>query len=124
MPKVRKLRHWKQRFDKNAKFIWRKAVKWQGKSVELGSEIPEDLKNNRTKLKRFWEAQVIELAEFEEPNVLTGQVPSKAPTKKTPADIVTKEADRKWTVEGLEDTFVSKKKALAAAAEALLTKDE
>ena len=71
--KVRTLRHWKQRFDKNAEFIWRRPITWQGKTVKAGDPTPQDLQDNKTKLRRFWEARVIELAEFEEPNVLTGQ---------------------------------------------------
>ena len=183
MRKVRKLRHWKQRFDKGAEFIWRKAVTWQGKAVKLGTPIPVSLKNNRAKLRRFWEAHVIELAEFEEPqNVLTGkaeapvepevplgpsepvehvdvhgeqvpigevialaledfggtvsewnalewldrekrmqdvvemmldQDPEDAPRE--PEGLLSKGADRKWRVEGLDEVFTSKTKALEAA---------
>lgn len=208
MRKVRKLRHWKQRFDKNAKFIWRKPITWLGEQVTPGDPVPEDLENNPTKLRRFWGAHVIELAEFEEPDVQTGQKPAKAkkveepktllgsdalpsvidvhgeevplgdvvalafehsgltveqwneqdgeareaalqqtvdwmcdlgneepeqseqddaeepaePAKvddRKPEDLVTKETDRKWHVEGVEGTFPSKTKALEAAAELL-----
>lgn len=73
--KVRTLRHWKQRFKNNADFIWRRPVIWQGKAVKAGDPIPKSLAENKTKLRRFWEARVIELAEFEEPDVLTGQKP-------------------------------------------------
>ena len=85
MRKVRKLRHWKQRFDEKAQFIWRKAITWQGKVVELGEPIPEELAASRTKLRRFWESGVIELAEFEEPDVQTGQAPA-TPKDMKPAD--------------------------------------
>lgn len=209
MRKVRKLRHWKQRFDKNAKFIWRKPITWLGEQVTPGDPIPEDLENNPTKLRRFWEAHVIELAEFEEPDVQTGQKPAKAektdvaqtllgsgtlpsvldvhgeevqlgdvvalafehsgltaeqwndqddeareaalqqtvdwmqdlgdeepeqsepdgaeePAKvvdRKPEDLVTKETDRKWHVEGVEGTFPSKTKAIEAATELLAGDD-
>jgi len=73
--KVRTLRHWKQRFDKNAEFIWRRPIIWQAKLVKAGDPIPEELQKNKTKLRRFWEARVIELAQFEEPDVATGQKP-------------------------------------------------
>ena len=202
MRKVRKLRHWKQRFDKNAKFIWRKPITWLGEQVTPGDPVPEDLENNPTKLRRFWEAHVIELAEFEEPDVQTGQKPAKAEEPqpllgsdvlpsvidvhseevplgdvvarafehsgltveqwneqddgareaalrqavdwmcdlgdeepeqsepdgaeetaeaddRKPEDLVTKETDRKWHVEGVEEVFPSKTKALEAAAELL-----
>ncbi|UFK26765.1 hypothetical protein [Roseobacter phage RDJL6] len=75
MRKVRSLRHWKQRFNHNAKFIWRRPIIWQGETVEVGTPIPEDLVKGRAKLRRFWEAGVIELAEFEDPDVVTGQEP-------------------------------------------------
>jgi len=81
--RIRSLRHWKQRFDPNAAFVWRKNVIWAGEQMEAGMEIPEELAANRTKLKRFWESGYIELAEFEEPDVLTGQVPEKTKEEET-----------------------------------------
>ena len=70
---IRKLRHWKQRFNKNAKFIWRKRMRWAGDTYTVPGElVPEDFP--KTKLYAFWEAGAIELAEFEEPtNVATGR---------------------------------------------------
>lgn len=78
--RVRKLRHWKQRFDPNAAFVWRKRTRFRGEQYEAGSLLEEGLLH-RTKLRRFWEAQRIELAYFEDPNVLTGkvEVPSDLP---------------------------------------------
>lgn len=71
--KVRILRHWKQRFDKNAKFIWRKPLMWAGKKAVVGTPIPKSLSGSPTKLRRFWESGTIELAQFEEPkNIATG----------------------------------------------------
>ena len=203
--KVRTLRHWKQRFNKNADFIWRRPIIWQGENMEPGDPIPEALATNPTKLRRFWESRVIELAEFEEPDVLTGQkpapvvqepetllgsdiqlsdldingetvplgeivqlafedsgltvaewngqpdqdreerlqdvvemmldlgdedeAPAKAPSiaDKEPADLVSKETDRKWHVEGVEEVFKSKtlatEKAEAMIAEAKAAED-
>ncbi len=71
---IRKLRHWKQRFDKNAEFICRRPMNWDGKDYEPGAPIPEGLKENLTKVRLFWNAHWIELAEFEAPDVTTGQV--------------------------------------------------
>lgn len=85
--KVRTLRHWKQRFNKNADFIWRRPIIWQGENMEPGDPIPEALAKNPTKLRRFWESRVIELAEFEEPDVLTGQKPQ-APVVKEPETLL------------------------------------
>lgn len=70
---VRKLRHWKQRFDKNAAFVWRRKIKYAGELTQPGEPIPDALQDHPTKLRRFWESQTIELAEFEEPDVATGQ---------------------------------------------------
>ncbi len=80
MPKpkiIRKLRHWKQRFDQNAAFIWRRRMLYRGTLTIPGTPIPELLASNRTKLRRFWESKVIELAEFDAPNVATGVVDEK-----------------------------------------------
>jgi len=127
--KVRTLRHWKQRFQKDAEFIWRRPITWQGKIVKAGDPIPKDLQENKTKLRRFWEARVIELAQFEEPDVLTGQKPEPTPeppdeTSEAPSikdkeldDLVSKETDRKWHVEGVKEVFKSKTLATAKAAE-------
>lgn len=87
MRQVRKLRHWKQRFDPNAKFIWRRPVNWAGEKVKPGTVIPEALAENRVKLRRFWEARTIELAEFEAPDVLTGQAAA-APYKASAVTLI------------------------------------
>ena len=71
---VRRLRHWKQRFKENAKFIWRTRTVYAGRECQPGDTIPKDLEGKPTKLRRFWESRRIELAEFEVPNVVTGQV--------------------------------------------------
>ena len=71
--KTRSLRHWKQRFNKNAKFVWRRSIVYAGIQTVVGKSIPKILADSPTKLRRFWESSVIELAEFEAPNVLTGQ---------------------------------------------------
>ena len=70
--KIRTLRHWKQRFNKNSKFVWRRAKVFAGIQYAIGDDLPEDVA--MTKLRRFWESGVIELAEFQAPNVATGLV--------------------------------------------------
>lgn len=71
MRKVRTLRHWKQQFSQNAAFVWRKSITFGGKQTVPG-ERAEGIKP--TKLRAFWEAGMIELAEFEEPrDVLEGR---------------------------------------------------
>ena len=78
---IRKFRHWKQRYDPNAVFICRRRIEWGGVVYETGDSIPDELAANKGKLRRFWEAGWIELAEFEAPNVVTGQ-PSDMATEK------------------------------------------
>ena len=73
---MRKLRHWKQRYDKNARFVWRRPTMFGRRAYEPGDLIPPELEANKTKLRRFWESGRIELAEFEDPNVATGLTPS------------------------------------------------
>ena len=71
---LRKLRHWKQRYNPHAAFIWRRRVNWQGKPCTPGEVIPDELAANKAKLRRFWESQWIELAQFDAPDVQTGQM--------------------------------------------------
>ena len=96
---IRKLRHWKQRYNPNAPFIWRRRVLWGGKLTTPGDLIPDDLAANKAKFRRFWESQWIELAEFEAPNVQTGQVDTDA----LPAGVVVDKRGNDWYVVGLPD---------------------
>lgn len=65
--KIRVLRHWKQRFDPNAAFVFRKTTVWDGRTTfQAGDLVPEGLLPAH-RLRRFWEAGRIELAEFDEP---------------------------------------------------------
>ena len=54
---------------------------WGGKRRESGTLVPASLAtNNEGKLRRLWDSEWIELAEFEVPNVATGQTePPTAP---------------------------------------------
>ena len=56
-------------------FIFRRPMAFGDVDYEPGDLIPDELQANRAKLRRFWESEVIELAEFEDPDVATGQVP-------------------------------------------------
>lgn len=71
--RIRPLRHWKQRFNPNARFIFRKQTRWDGSTTfQPGDEVPPGLLPPH-KLRRFWEAGRVELAEFDEPrDVSTG----------------------------------------------------
>lgn len=75
--RIRALRHWKQRFDPKARFVWRKDTDWGEQHFGAGTVIPDEIieEMGRAKLRRFWESHFIELAEFDEPDVMTGIVP-------------------------------------------------
>lgn len=135
MPKkpklIRKLRHWKQRFHKNAAFIWRRQLLFQGNLTEPGMPIPEILAENPTKLRRFWESKVIELAEFDAPNVATGMVDDKkvvyqegqhVPVEGLPADVMIHKAKGSWfaITQGMNLRKVNGQKNLDAAVEELI----
>ena len=93
---IRKVRHWKQRYKKNARFVFRKAQNWPevtkagkvkpgGKRIHYpaGSIIPEAvILNMGAKVRRWWEARLIELHEFKDPNVKTGVVNMRDPSGK------------------------------------------
>lgn len=115
MTRVRRLRHWKQRFDPNAKFVWRTVKLFGGKETVPGEPLPEDFVNNprnRNKIFRLWEAGMIELAEFKAvKNTLTGE---REEATIDPVDLLVKEGN-KWTVIGSDETFRTKKEALAHA---------
>ncbi len=63
---VRKIRHWRQRFDPKVQLRFRKTITWSRELVFWpGDEVPEDLMPPN-KLRRWWEAGILELAEFDE----------------------------------------------------------
>ena len=48
MPRVlRKLRHWRQRFDPDATFIFRRSLRFNGIDYQPGDLVPQDLLDNR-----------------------------------------------------------------------------
>lgn len=75
---IRALRHWKQQFDKNAVFICRRSFKWDDTVTEVGEEIPAGLFANKGKLRNMWNANWIELGEFEEPEDVKAKAKAKA----------------------------------------------
>lgn len=65
--RIRTLRHWKQQFQPNAAFVFRKTTVWDQNTTFLpGDPVPEGLLPAH-RLRRYWEAGRIELAEFDEP---------------------------------------------------------
>ena len=74
--RIRKVRHWKQRFDPAAAFVCRRRIVWDAKIYERGDLIPDQLAGNKVKLRRFWDSGVIELWEENpepEPDVKAGE---------------------------------------------------
>ena len=86
----------------------RRRMRWEGVAFESGDRIPEGLAANKGKLRRFWEAGWIELAEFEAPNVATGQIESGLP------DGATLERRGSWHVVTLADGSERKANGLEA----------
>ena len=133
--RTRRLRHWKQRFDPNAKFIWRTSKLWDGKMTVPGEEVDPEFaanKRNRNKLRNLWESGMIELAEFKPvKDVTTGEREADEPVSNEPVAKAEKLAKEKWVatndLEG--ETFKTKKAAeawydeLAAKAEEVLDDD-
>lgn len=95
MRKVRKLRHWKQRFNPNARFMWRRFTLFDGIGYDAGTEVPEGLLG-RTKARRFWESNRIELWEFEDPNVATGLVDRKGDELVLPEGVTVTQGKGSW----------------------------
>ncbi len=115
---VRRLRHWKQRFEKNAKFIFRRGMLYGATQYKPGDDIPQILQDNPAKLRRFWESGVIELAAFDEPDVMTGAI-----TNDLPAGITVEQGKGSWFIitDGEETYKANGKKNLKALIERLKT---
>lgn len=131
---VSRMRHWRQRYEKGAEYIWRRSVTWQGEQTVVGSKCPDSLTANPKKLRLFWEAKTIELMNFDGNNPKKkhlrqdgtakpdGQTPAPvAPTKPATAEDLVSGSGRKWAVKGSDETFTSKG-AATAAAKAMLEK--
>lgn len=77
----RRLRHWKQQFDPNARFIWRRSTLFNGVEYVAGDVLSEDviLKMGVNKLRRLWQSSRIELHQFEAPPTTHPLRPGAAP---------------------------------------------
>ena len=87
--RIRKVRHWKQRFDPAAAFVCRRRIVWGAKIYERGDLIPDQLAGNKVKLRRFWDSGVIELWEENpepEPDVKAGEESQAPRERKTKRD--------------------------------------
>ena len=59
----RRARHWKQLWDPNAKFVWRKRLLFNGKHTEVGKAVTKKQRQTLgvNRLRRWWDAGVIEI---------------------------------------------------------------
>lgn len=116
MRRIRKLRHWKQQFDKDARFVWRRETLFAGTIYEAGTVIPDDL-IPKAKLRRFWEAGRIELYKFEDPDVATGARKDADDELVIPEGVTVEKAKGSWFLVKIvgdeKDYKVNGKKALA-----------
>ena len=68
-----RLRHWKQRFDPTARFVFRRATAWGGEAFKPGDIVPDSLAQNTRRLRIMWDARRIALYKFPSVDVATGQ---------------------------------------------------
>ncbi len=120
--KVRILRHWKQRFRKDAEFIWRRPVIYAGEKCNPGDSIPDILAVNVAKLRRFWESGTIELAQFEDPNVLTGRVARSTPSEDMVRELARQQAKAQARIEAKAQARIEAKAQARIEAEVAATK--
>ena len=66
LQRVRTLRHYRQRFLPGAEFVFRRPRVWMNKQYAIGAPVPASLLENKGKLRIFWDAGFIEIAQFEE----------------------------------------------------------
>ena len=66
-------RHWKQRFQPGARYIFRKRGNWYGVTYEVGARIPQELQDDYRRLRRAWDTRLIELEIFDPVHVNSGQ---------------------------------------------------
>jgi len=73
---ITKIRHWKEQFDPNGSFVWRRPTKIQGGMTRIGDPLDAALVKalGPARLKRLWKVGMIADANFEAPNVATGRV--------------------------------------------------
>ncbi len=98
MPRrIRTLRHWRQQYDPNAEFVWRRPSVFMGVCYKPGEKIPAELQKNKTKLKRFWESKWIELALFDEKTGIVKEFDLDLPEGiEVPDDVQVEQANGSW----------------------------
>jgi hypothetical protein len=68
MAEKRRVRHWKQRFNPAAAFVWARHLVFEGKAKKPGQKVTKS-KISRNKLARLWYARFIEEASWKPPVV-------------------------------------------------------
>lgn len=76
MRSFRRVRHWKQRFNRDGSFIWSRAILFKGVVTKSGEPIPCSLSDNKNKLRRFWNSGTIQLAPVQQQFVLKSLIPA------------------------------------------------
>lgn len=66
MAEVRRVRHWRQRFNPDSEFVWARPVVFQGKKRKVGSKVTKS-QIDRNKLRRLWFSRFIEEAKWQAP---------------------------------------------------------
>lgn len=61
------MRNWRQRLDPDGNLVFRRPTQWGDTEYAVGDAIPDDLRQNRKKLRMLWESERIELADYEQP---------------------------------------------------------
>ena len=75
---LRRRRHWKERFDPAAPFLFTRSTRFDGKKHLIGDPVPPE--SSVRSLKKMWRAGRIVRADFEPPNVVTGK-PQEEPSQ-------------------------------------------
>jgi len=65
---VRRVRHWRQRFNPEAEFVWARPVTFDGRHKKAGTKV-DKRKLHPNKLRRLWFSRFIEEANWKAPVV-------------------------------------------------------
>jgi len=74
-------RHWQQVWDPNPPFVFRQSLLIEGKRVAFGDPVTPELRKSlgMNRLRRWWDAKVIEIADFDPATRTTSEPVAKEP---------------------------------------------
>ncbi len=80
-----RFRHWKQAYKPGEPLIWSRTTEFGDTTYQPGDPIPQDVVDSMSagKLFALWETKRIELADWVDPDVATGQVATTDPGQTT-----------------------------------------